>query len=459
METLRRVAVFGLLLALFLLLITRRVSSEAYVYDEADYMYAASQGVAANWSDTPSMPITVFVRAGLHRDRDGRKLLSESVRGGNDVLFYRHFHGPLFYYLLIAVSHLGFSEHAVRASMLLIPCASLAVVYFGCLWLAPESALLVTVLFLSSYAVIWSTELAPHQLFALCSLGSLVLLLKAIATGIRKYWYASVVAAGLALCTLEIAFVLVITLAICCWAERRQWRVDGRFITRSLALFIATVLAIWPAALVRLSFVKAFAVLSYLAVARDSAWGNTGFIESWRVRILNSPVEWTLIVLGLMACIWYRGVKGRLSIYPLGIFAALMLIATVRVVTITPRYSLAFVPVLDVLAGLALVPCISPLRRPASFAVVALAVAGLYGNAWYDVVHQPYNPNPRSAAVVTYIHQNRLENKAVLAPQADIPTLHYYFPGMRLRGYFGISPVPSDNVDFQANATIAAAEP
>ncbi len=271
------------------------------------------------------------------------------------------------------------------------------------------------------------------------------------------------VAAGLAFCTLEIAFVLAITLAICCWAERRQWRVDGRFITKSLALFVATVLAIWPAALIRLSFVKAFAVLSYLAVARDSAWGNTGFIESWRVRILNSPVEWTLIVLGLVlgliGCLRYRGVKERLSVYPLGIFAALMLIATVRVVTVTPRYSLAFVPVLDVLAGLALVPCISPLRRPASFAVVALAVAGLYGNAWYDVVHQPYNPNPRSAAVVTYIHQNRLENKAVLAPQADIPTLHYYFPGMRLRGYFGMSPTPSDKVDFQANATIAAAEP
>ena len=32
----------GLLLALFLLLITRNVSSEPYVYDEADYMYAAS---------------------------------------------------------------------------------------------------------------------------------------------------------------------------------------------------------------------------------------------------------------------------------------------------------------------------------------------------------------------------------------------------------------------------------
>ncbi len=50
---------------------------------------------------------------------------------GNDVLFYRHFHGPLFHYLLIPVSRLGWSERGIRTAMLAIPCASLAVVYFG----------------------------------------------------------------------------------------------------------------------------------------------------------------------------------------------------------------------------------------------------------------------------------------------------------------------------------------
>src|ERR1700731_4450219 len=63
------VIVFGLLLALFLLLITRTVSWEPYVYDEADYMYAASLGFAANWSDTHSIPISDFARTGLARER------------------------------------------------------------------------------------------------------------------------------------------------------------------------------------------------------------------------------------------------------------------------------------------------------------------------------------------------------------------------------------------------------
>src|SRR5271170_7833993 len=86
----RNPAVFGLLLALFLLLITRNVSSEPYVYDEADYMYAASLGFAANWSDTPSITLADFARAG----HDGQADLSRRIRDSNDVLFYRHFHGP-----------------------------------------------------------------------------------------------------------------------------------------------------------------------------------------------------------------------------------------------------------------------------------------------------------------------------------------------------------------------------
>jgi Dolichyl-phosphate-mannose-protein mannosyltransferase len=445
--------VFALLLALFLLLIIRNVSSEPYVYDEADYMYAASLGFAANWSDTPSIPISDFVQAGL--SRGSRESLSERIRTGNDVLFYRHFHGPLFHYLLIPVSRLGWSEHTVRTAMLAIPCASLAVVYFGCLWLAPRSALVAAVLFLSSYAVVRSTELAPHQLFALCSLGSLVLLLKAIATSNRSYWYGSVVAAGLAFCTLEIAYVLLLTLAICCWVERRRWCAGSGLAAKSFALFLATVLAVWPAALMRLSFLKAYAVLAYLAVSRVFP-GNAGLIEIWRDRIFHSPLEWMLILAAARVWLRNRAGKRKVCLYPLGLFAACMWIATLPALTITPRYSLAFVPALDMLAGLALVPLIGPWRRPASFAVVTLVVAGLYSYAWYQAAHQPYNPNPRSAAVLTYIHQNKLENKAVLAPQPDVPTLHYYFPGMQLRGYFGPTPAAMDHAGFAADAVVGA---
>jgi hypothetical protein len=450
----RKQAVFAVLLALFLLLITRNVSSEPYVYDEADYMYAASLGFAANWSDTPSIPISDFVRAGL--SRRSREALSEKIRSGHDVLFYRHFHGPLFHYLLIPVSRLGWSEHAVRTAMLAIPVASLAVIYVGCESFGCEASLaafLAAMLFLSSYAVIGSTELAPHQLFALCSLACLVLLAKATASGQRVYWYGCVIASALAFCTLEVGFVPILTIGICGWVERRRWQADGRFVAQSVGTFLVTVLIIWPAAILRLSFLKAYAVMAYLALTREFPWGHARFIDAWRARFFDSPLEWMLILAGVvMLC---AGTRRRI-IYPVALFAALMLLATLRVVTLTPRYSLAFMPALDLLASLALVPLLGPLRRPASFAVVILVVAGLYGNAWYQAAHQPHNPNPRSAAVVTYIHQNKLENKAVLAPQPDVPTLHYYFPGMQLRGYFGSTPGATDRAGFVADAVVGA---
>ena len=446
-----------MLLALFLLLITRNVASEPYGYDEADYMYAASLGFAANWADVRSIPAADFMRAGLRRA--GRQSLSQTIRTGNDVLFYRHFHGPIFYYLLIPAIPLHRSEHAVRTALLAIPCASLAVVYFGCLWLAPgaaafPTALMASMLFLSSYSVIESTELAPHALFALCSLASLILLLKAIASGGRRYWYGAVLAAAVAFCTLEVALVLLVTLAICGWVERRRWQADWRFVANSFAVFLATILVLWPAALLRLSFLKACAVLAYLAVSREFAGGSASFLETWRSRMDHSPLEWVLILAA--GIVLFRTRSRRLL--PLALFAALMVLATLPVVTITPRYSLVFMPALDLLAGLALVPSIGPLRRPASLAVV-LAGAGLYGCAWYQAALRPHNPNPRSAAVLTYIHQNELENKAVLAPQADLPTLHYYFPGMRLRAYFGREPSIAERAEFEAVATIPAAKP
>jgi hypothetical protein len=104
---------------------------------------------------------------------------------------------------------------------------------------------------------------------------------------------------ALAFCTLEVAFVLILTIAICGFIERGTFSADLRFVAKSLALFLATVLAVWPAAILRLSFVKAYAVMAYLALMRESPWGHAGFIETWRARIFRVTVEWSLIVIAV----------------------------------------------------------------------------------------------------------------------------------------------------------------
>ncbi len=233
-------------LSLLLWLMVRNVAPDPYIYDEADYMYAASLGFAANYTDAPTLPLADFIRTGLTRGKDpaDREGLSEQIRASDDVVFYRHWHGPLYLYLLLPVSRLAQTERQSRTAMLAIPALTLLTLYCGCLWLIPGrtgtfAAMASSVLFLSSVAATESTELAPHQLFALVSVAFLFLLAKLYATGRRAYWYSAVVAAGFAFCTLEIAFVLFGTLLICAYVQRRTLRTDWRLAGTSLALFAA----------------------------------------------------------------------------------------------------------------------------------------------------------------------------------------------------------------------------
>src|SRR5579871_337834 len=228
-RVMRHVFALLVLLALLLFVMARNVSPDPYIYDEADYMFAASQGLWANYTVTPTLPIADFVRTGVARGRDSgaRLALSEQIRASNDILFYRHWHGPLYLYCLIPISRAFANEQSVRMALLGISALTLIAIYAGCIWLMPGprgslAALLAGLLFASSNSVIRSTELAPHQLFALYFVCCLIFLAKAVDTARRAYWYAAVVFAAVAFCTLEIAFVVILSLAIAGFIERRS---------------------------------------------------------------------------------------------------------------------------------------------------------------------------------------------------------------------------------------------
>jgi hypothetical protein len=445
-RVMKHVPAILVMLALFLFVMARNVAPDPYIYDEADYMYAASLGFAANYTDTPTLPIADFVRIGLGRGRDSsqQQALSEQIRASNDAVFYRHWHGPLYLYLLIPVSRLGLSERQVRTAMLAIPALTLAVIYCGCLWLIPGragtfAALGSSVLFLSSNSVTGSTELAPHHLFALLSMGFLFCLLKFIASGERTYWYAAVVFVALAFCTLEIAFVLIATLVTCAYMERRRLEAGWRMTSTSLGLFMATVLVVWPAAIYKLSFVKGYLFMVYLALFRKSPWGTEGFFAVWLTRVLDSPLEWTAILASLLLYFQTRGDRGKSRTYPVLVYAALMLAATARVVSSSPRYSLLFMPALDTFAAFTLVPVLMAAPRRVMYGALAM-FCGLLGIDEYRLFNRNRNQDPRPPAVLKYIRDNRLEEKTLLVPQADLPMIHYYFPRTHLVGNNDKSP-------------------
>jgi hypothetical protein len=445
----RHVLAILILLAVLLSLMAHNVAPDPYTYDEADYMYAASLGFVANYTDTPTLSLADFVRTGLARGRDAsqHQALSESIRGSNDVVFYRHWHGPLYLYFLIPVSRLGLSEQQVRTLMLLIPALTLAVIYCGCLWLIPGragifAALGSSLLFLSSSSVAGSTELAPHQLFALLSALFLFFLMKFAASGRRIYWYTAVASAGLAFCTLEVAFVMIITLGIFGIVVRRHAGQGWRLTARSLAVFFATVLVMWPAAIYKLSFVKGYLFMAYLALFRKSPWGTAGVFEIWGHRLLDSPLEWAAILASLFVYFRNPGQSEKHRTYPILVYAALMLAATAGVVSSSPRYSLLFMPALDIFAALTLMPFLAAAPRRVLYAALALFCAS-FGIGEYRESARHRNPDPRPPAVLNYIRENRLQEKALLVPQEDLPMIHYYFPRTHLRGYYNENPGPS----------------
>ncbi len=130
--------------------------------------------------------------------------------------FYRHWHGPLYFYWLMALAPLHLEERATRAWSYVFPAMTMLLIYAGSLWLLPDgylAAVLSSTLYLWSYTTTLTNEIAPHQLFVLCYIAALLLLMKWRITGTPRYWYGAVIAAACAFCTLEVAFVLLFVIS------------------------------------------------------------------------------------------------------------------------------------------------------------------------------------------------------------------------------------------------------
>src|SRR5712692_4289542 len=164
----RHALVLAVVVGGFVWLASGRIATRPYTYDEADYMFDASLGYVANWTDSGSLSIVNFVGTGLSRGRDpGQRLaLSDLVRNSSDPGFYRHYHPPLYYYWLVPVSRLGLEERAVRSLSLLFPALTAVVLYFGILRIAPPAAagpaaILLSAFFLWDRATVDTSEVAP----------------------------------------------------------------------------------------------------------------------------------------------------------------------------------------------------------------------------------------------------------------------------------------------------------
>jgi len=422
-----------------------------YTYDEPDYMYAASLGEVANAIDSPSMPLVEFVKIGLDRGRDtGTRIeLSDRIRASGDVVFYRHWHGPVYSDWLSAVKHIASGELATREWNYVFPIAAAVLMYFGALWLMPGAAgqiaaVLASVLYLWSYPVVRSTELGPHQLFATCVAAALLLIARmfnAPQQSVRSYWYVAAVVSAVAFCTIEVAFALIFTTLVCGYLLREVLKPDLAFAARTIGFFGATVLILWPAAILKLSFVKAYLFMAYLAVFRHGAWGADATIgETWRLRLIQSPIPW---ILALAGAVYFaqRWREARLLI-PFAIFTVAMCAAILPVKTTAARYSLPFWPGLVLFAAFSTGMFLAKWRPGARGAAVAMLCAAMLATSWPSLRSGLPRLNLRCVAMLALVRDQGLAQKVVLVPHEDWPMLHYYFVGSHFQQYDDPSSIP-----------------
>lgn len=439
------------LIAVFLLFAQARIPAGPYSYDESDYMHAASLGFWANYSDTPARSIWEFVRTGLHYGTDEklRVDLSMHARSVDDVNFYRHWHGPLYTYFLTLASPWRHNEQAMRALTLLFPVATFLLIYAGAFWLfgarlARAAAIAAGSLFLCSYPTLMSAEIAPHQLFVLCSTATLLVAAKALQTGARRHWYTAVALGGATFATLGVAFVLVPVLGLVAWIERRRLALDWVFAWRSVGVFLGALLVVWPAAILKLSLLKTYMFMVYLALFRRAPWGETTFLDTWRVRLFSSPLDWLLVAAALVVYWRSRCLPERRAALPWLAFGGLMLVTLLRMKAEGVRYLTPFLPALQVFAGFTLGVALTMWRSRARHAALAALCALIGWNTARQVAAHPPRVDPRPAAVLAAIRAQGLAEKALLVPQNDVPVVHYYFPRAQLKGYLDESGIAAE---------------
>ena len=443
------IAVLFALMSLCGTLYATIVSNKYYGYDESDYMFAASQGLYANYVDKNTLSLAQFLRLGLSKglQPDNRTSLSEFIRTNGDIAFYRHYHGPLSFYGLIFWRYfVNNDEYSVRLISLLFSIATVAAVYMGCFFLLQEKgrlpALLASIMLLCSYpSIVTATEISTHGAYVFAATITLFFMAKLLQTNNLRYGYYTIIAMAVAFTATEYATVLFVTLIVCLVIHRRElfpnWSRAQycKALGLAAALFVGTILLVWPGAWLKLSLVKNYMFMAYLAVAREGAFGTESFVQVWSQRALRSPLEYAVIVataLTAMAhlrrCPWFL---------PFLAYALLLFAATFRITTSAERYISSFLPPLFVLGAILISQQLQRLAAASQAAIVIILIS-LFLFQGYSHVQSVRTDQSRSQPldqVMNYFRTNDSGEEQILTSWEFLPILRFYFPEKRFQSY------------------------
>jgi hypothetical protein len=445
-------SLFVLVAAAFILIFGRLISSQCFTFDEADYMYAASKGFLASYLDRPSLTIADFARAGIRSGAHSgeSRNLSEYIRRYDDITLYRHFHGPLYFYLLRASEALLGTDETVARWTSLFSLVLLAVIVFvGSLFLSTQEGASAGLLgsgfvLLSATSVETARWVSPHSLYAACAVATLFFLAKLVQTNTPRHLYGALFCLGLAFLTVEYAPLLLVVLLITIWIRWRYlfcgWPRRQLLIFSLKCALIPLVLmaVVWPAGIIKLTLVKNYLFFGYWVMLRPEGFGTDSPFHIWAVRIVSSPVEW-LLLLSLTCYFCYLLFRNRQELYllPFSLYAALLFLVNLKNRSPSPYYLSSLIPCLGVISGFTFFRII-PKGIHLRAAVAALVWLALVVNNflfYYREVETTPTPDEGLVKVVSILRDSGVTRECLLLPNIYRPTVHYYFQQADLRSY------------------------
>lgn len=416
-------------------------------FDEADYMYASSQGFAANALDRGSLGMGTYIRKGLElmHDRSKREELSRMIRSSSDVNFYRHYHGPVYAYWLALARDLGARrEVAFRASGLAVNAAGAILIFLLFLRLfpnlGPAAAFVAAATFaMNRTALVAGTVITQHVAFAFFACLALFATAEFLRTGRERFWLVAAALIAVSFAAVEIAVVLIG--AICVTVIALEWRrgfkaLAGLFL-RGAGVFLVTLAVIWPAGVFKLNALKGYMYLAYMALERKT-FTPIGPVQLWSFKIRTYPFEFVLLFLALgLGVGWLWRTKSFRSASPF-LFYALAFFGVTMVITAPFTYyhaslTMAAAVVTGVVFGEISNRMGASLRWVALAAVLASLVTmdvGFYRERAHESALKPEG----TADVLAYLGAHPADKKVVL-PYPMVPPVHYYYPDRTTSGY------------------------
>jgi hypothetical protein len=422
-----------------------------YTYDEADYRHAVNQGFFSNYIDRDGLPLSTFIEkgleAGFNKEEWGR--LSQFVRSSNETAFYRHYHGPLYFYWLIFMKHLGATtEKQMRYTTMILLLVCSLLVYFLFIALFPQQSRMVqlslVILFLFGPSIILTfNHITPHGLYVLFSAAALGCAALFGKTGNRSYWYCSLVAASLAFMTLEYTAFLLLTLVITVWSLRKTHfspltsRDKNRFLTISILCFLVPLFILWPGGIIKLTVVKNYLYYAYFTLIRGEYYGQFSVLKVWGIRIMESPVEYAALFSGIAASlIMIR--KNRWLVPPV-VYGFCILCTGIRNTSTFPQYLTSVFPAFYLVgaAGLfALLEKKTTRTRTMAALCIAAAVAVNCWSFFTFSAPRSWQCMPYQIASLDNLNPIVTGNRVPFFIGRDyIPAFQYYFPDSRLNPF------------------------